>query len=345
MRSAGGTLSPMDQTDQRDQRVHGDQRIERARLFLQQEADVLRQVSDRLGSTFTQVVDRILLLQGRVVTAGMGKAGIIAKKVSATFSSTGTLSIFLHPAEALHGDLGRVARGDLLLAFSKSGETEEVLRLMGPVKAVEVPVVAITQSASSTLGQHADLVLELGPIQEVGSLKLAPSASTTAMLALGDALALVVMEGRKFGPEEFARYHPGGDLGRRLMKVEELMRRGDRNPTVQVGASLLDAITVMTQTKGRPGATSIVDADGHLRGFFTDGDLRRLLQSGRQNINAIPIDEVMTLEPKSISPDTFALEALAFLHHHQVDQMPVVDKGSRVIGMLDVQDLLDLKIG
>ena len=165
------------------------------------------------------------------------------------------------------------------------------------------------------------------------------------MLALGDALALVVMEGRKFGPEEFARYHPDGDLGRRLMKVEELMRHGDRNPTVLGGASLLDAITVMTQTKGRPGATSIVDGDGQLLGFFTDGDLRRLLQAGRQNINAIPIDEVMTSEPKSISPDTFALEALACLHQHQVDQMPVVDGENKVIGMLDVQDLLDLKIG
>ncbi len=322
-----------------------DKRIERARLFLQQEADVVRQVADRVDASFTQVADSILRLEGRVVTAGMGKAGIIAETISATFSSTGTPSIFLHPAEALHGDLGRVARGDLVMTFSKSGETEEVLRLMGPVKAVEVPVVAITQSADSTLGQHADLVLELGPIQEVGDLKLAPSASTTAMLALGDALALVVMEGRKFGPEEFARYHPGGDLGRRLMKVKELMRRDDRNPTVQSGASLLDAITVMTRTKGRPGATNIVDDSGHLMGFFTDGDLRRLLESGRQNINAIPIDEVMTREPKSISPDTFALEALAFLHKHQVDQMPVVDAQNQVIGMLDVQDLLDLKIG
>ena len=322
-----------------------DKRIERARLFLRQEADVVRQVADRVDASFTQVADSILSLEGRVVTAGMGKAGIIANKISATFSSTGTPSIFLHPAEALHGDLGRVARGDLLMVFSKSGETEEVLRLMGPVKAVEVPVVAITQSADSTLGQHADVVLELGPIQEVGDLQLAPTASTTAMLTLGDALALVVMEDRKFGPEEFARYHPGGDLGRRLMKVEELMRRGDRNPTVHSGASLLDAISVMSRTKGRPGSTSIVDSSGHLLGFFTDGDLRRLLETGRQNITVIPIDEVMTREPKSISPDTFALEALAFLHQHQVDQMPVVDASNQVIGMLDVQDLLDLKIG
>ena len=229
-----------------------DKQIERARLFLHQEVDAIRQVAERVDTSFTEVVDRILHLEGRVVTAGMGKAGIIAQKISATFSSTGTPSIFLHPAEALHGDLGRVARGDLLLAFSKSGETEELLRTMGPVRAVEVAVVAITQSAESTLGQHADIVLELGPIQEVGDLKLAPSASTTAMLALGDALALVVMEARNFGPEEFARNHPGGDLGRRLMKVEELMRRDERNPTVKSGASLLEAITVMSGTCDPP---------------------------------------------------------------------------------------------
>ena len=237
--------------------------MERARLLIQQEADVVRQVADRIDETFSKVVEIILGLQGRVVTAGMGKAGIIAQKISATFSSTGTPSIYLHPAEAVHGDLGRVSPGDVLLAFSKSGETEEVLRLCGPVKLVDVPIVAITESRSSTLGKHSDFVLELGPIQEIGDLKLAPSASTTAMLALGDALSLVVMEGRDFGPEEFARYHPGGDLGRRLMKVDELMRqRGDRNPMVRSGSTVIDAITVMTRTpgqarrhqRGRPGS-------------------------------------------------------------------------------------------
>ena len=165
------------------------------------------------------------------------------------------------------------------------------------------------------------------------------------MLALADALALVVMEGRQFGPDEFARFHPGGDLGRRLMKVEELMRSGDRNPSVTTGASLLDAITVMSRTVGRPGATSIIDHDGKLIGFFTDGDLRRLVETGRDAIRDLPIDEVMTAKPKSISPETFALEALAFLHNHRVDQMPVVDADNILVGLLDVQDLLDLKIG
>ena len=190
-----------------------DDRIEQARRIIRQEADVVRAVADRVDARFADVVSRVLALKGRVVTAGMGKAGIIAEKISATLASTGTPAIFLHPAEAIHGDLGRVMAGDLLLALSKSGETEEVLRLMAPVKAANVPVVAITQDAGSALGRHSDVVLELGPIEEVGPHALAPSASTTAMLALGDALALVVQDGRDFGPEEFARFHPGGDLG------------------------------------------------------------------------------------------------------------------------------------
>lgn len=313
--------------------------------MIQQEADVLRQVAERIHGEFEQVVDLILGLTGRVVTAGMGKAGIIAQKVSATFSSTGTPSIFLHPAEAIHGDLGRVGAGDMLLAFSKSGETEEVLRLMGPVKAVGVAMVALTQTRSSTLGRHSDLVLELGPIEEVGPFQLAPSASTTAMLALGDALALVVQEGRNFGPAEFARYHPGGDLGRRLMTVRELMRTDERNPAVASGASVMDALEVMTRTPGRPGAASVVDDRGRLVGFFTDGDLRRLLQRGVANLATVVIDSVMSQNPKTIRPDMFAIEALAELRRLAVDQLPVVENGGTLVGLLDVQDLLELKLG
>lgn len=322
-----------------------DARIELGRQIIAQEAEVVAQVARRLGEDFSTVVGLILELPGRVVTAGMGKAGIIAEKASATLASTGTPSIFLHPAEAVHGDLGRMVTGDLLLAFSKSGETEEVLRLLGPVKAAGVQVVSVTQSRESSLGTHSDYVLELGDIAEAGTHGLAPTASTTAMLALSDSLAMVVMEGRAFGPEEFARFHPGGDLGRRLMQVSELMRSGPRNPLVQAGAPLLDAIASMSQTPGRPGATSVVDAAGKLVGFFTDGDLRRLVESGRDAIRDLPIDEVMTRAPRSIDPDTYAIEALGYLHQHRVDSMPVVDKDGRCVGLLDVQDLLDLKIG
>jgi arabinose-5-phosphate isomerase len=322
-----------------------DQRIERAREIVEREAMAVRQVAERLGAPFLRALDMILQLRGRVVTAGMGKAGFIAQKVSATLASTGTPSIFLHPAEAIHGDLGRVDRGDLLLAFSKSGETEELLVLLPHVKAAGVPVVGITQESSSTLGRHCDVVLEIGRIDEVGPFGLAPSASTTAMLALGDALALVVQDGRKFGPDDFARFHPGGDLGRRLMRTGELMRTGARNPTIHSGATVLQAIEVMTRTPGRPGATSVVDRDGRLLGFFTDGDLRRLIERNDGNPRERRIDDVMTRNPRSISAGTFALEALGLLHQFAIDQLPVVDDDGRLLGLLDVQDLLNLKIG
>lgn len=322
-----------------------DPRIERARKIIDCEADAVRQVAAGLGDAFLTAHDLILELRGRVVTTGMGKAGFIAQKVSATLASTGTPSIFLHPAEAIHGDLGRVDAGDMLLAFSKSGETGELLVMLPHVKSCGATLVAITQERSSTLGRHSDLVLELGRIDEAGPHGLAPSASTTAMLALGDALALVVQEGRDFGPEQFARFHPGGDLGRKLMKVGELMRKGERNPTVLDSANVFEAVEVITRTPGRPGATSVVDGDGRLVGFFTDGDVRRLLERGVVNPRELAITDAMTPKPRSIGADTFALEALALLHQYEVDQMPVVDDAGKLLGLLDVQDLLNLKIG
>jgi len=322
-----------------------DAKIARARVIVQQEADAVRQLGERIDSNFAKVVDQIVDLPGRVVTSGMGKAGLIAQKISATFASTGTQSIYLHPAEAIHGDLGRLSTGDLLLALSKSGETDELLRLMAPLKAQGVPVVAITESRDSSLAKHSDTVLELGSIEEAGELALAPSTSTTAMLALGDALALVVQENKEFGPEDFARFHPGGDLGRRLMKVEELMRTGTRNPKVETGTSVLETLGIMTSTPGRPGAASITDGQGLLLGFFTDGDLRRLLEAESRRDLRMPIDEVMTRSPLTIPPDTYANEALGMLHNKKVDQMPVVDSRGVLIGLLDVQDLLDLKSG
>lgn len=322
-----------------------DPRIERARQIVECEAIAVRQVAEGLGDTFLSALDLILGLRGRVVTTGMGKAGFIAQKISATLASTGTSSIFLHPAEAIHGDLGRVEPGDLLLAFSKSGETAELLVMLPHVKANGVPMVSITQEKTSTLGRHSDLVLELGKIDEAGPHGLAPSASTTAMLALGDALALVVQEGREFGPEDFARFHPGGDLGRRLMKVGELMRTGERNPRIEDTSTVLEAIEVMTRTPGRPGATSVVDHQGKLVGFFTDGDLRRLIEDGLSNPRQRRIDAAMTPSPRSIAADTFALEALALLHQFAIDQLPVVDDEGKLLGLLDVQDLLNLKIG
>ena len=319
-------------------------RIEAARRILELEAAAVDSLRERIDADFAAVVAQVLELSGRVVVTGMGKAGLIAQKISATLASTGTPSIFLHPAEAVHGDLGRVVAGDMLLAFSKSGETEELLRLVPSAKqGGDVAVVAVTERRESTLGRLADRVLELGPIDEAGPYGLAPSASTLAMMALGDALALVVQEGRNFGPEDFARFHPAGQLGRSLMRVREVMRGDERNPKVQVGATLRETLVCMSETPGRPGAALIVDEDDVLVGFFTDGDLRRLLRDGKPDLLELPIAEVMTRNPKTIHTEQLAGEALAMLRKHQVDNTPVVDDRGHGVGLVDLQDLLDLK--
>ncbi|MCA8969186.1 MAG: KpsF/GutQ family sugar-phosphate isomerase [Planctomycetes bacterium] len=325
----------------------GDQRREdqlsSAKRILDAEATALARVRDRLDATFSEVVSLILGLSGRVVVTGMGKAGLIAQKVSATLASTGTPSIFLHPAEAFHGDLGRVVPGDVLLAFSKSGETEELLRLVPCTRAFDIGVVSVTESRESTLGSLSDHVLELGPIDEPGPHGLAPSASTLAMLAIGDAIALVVQEGRSFGPDDFARFHPGGSLGRSLMRVSEVMRTGDFVPISRSGRTIRETLVTMTQTPGRPGAAIIVDEAGRLVGYFTDGDLRRHLEQQTENLLDLPIDRAMTTSPRTSSPDRLASEALALLRRLAVDNMPIVDQDGRVVGLLDLQDLLALK--
>ncbi len=319
-------------------------RVRAAERVVACEIEALEEVRRRLGPDFARAVDMVLETEGRVVTTGMGKAGIIARKVSATLASTGTPSIYIHPAEARHGDLGRICQGDLLLALSKSGETEEVLLLIPAVRAAGVRVLAMTESRDSDLGRVADLVLELGPISEAGSMGLAPTASTAALMALGDALALVVQEGRGFGPEDFARFHPGGSLGRRLLKVEEIMRRGERNPLVRANATIRETLVVMTKTPGRPGAAVVVGDDGRLLGIFTDGDLRRSLDGAEEGFLERRVSEFMTKDPKRIGRDKLAADALSLLHEHRIDQAPVVDEEGRAVGLVDVQDLLELKI-
>lgn len=319
-------------------------RLESARRILDLEARAVASVRDRLDEDFVEVVRLMLQLSGRVVVTGMGKAGLIAQKVSATLASTGTPSIFLHPAEAVHGDLGRVVSGDILLAFSKSGETEELLRLVPCTGAIDgVRVVAITESRDSTLARLADQVIELGPIDEAGPHGLAPSASTLAMLAVGDALALVVQEGRDFGPEEFARFHPGGSLGRSLMRVEEVMRTGEHIPLARGGMTIRQTLVAMTETPGRPGVAVIIDDEHRLLGYFTDGDLRRHLEQGTENFLDLSIEDAMTTKPTTLGPDRLASEALATLRRLTVDNMPIVDAEGRVVGLLDLQDLLALK--
>jgi arabinose-5-phosphate isomerase len=296
-----------------------------------------------LGPSFAQAARWILDCKGRVVVTGMGKAGFVAQKISATLASTGTPSLYVHPAEAAHGDLGRIARDDLVLALSNSGETEEILRLLPALRRIGARVVALTRDRQNPLARGADLVVSLGPIEEACPLGLAPTASTAALLAIGDALAMTVLENRGFDREDFALYHPAGKLGRGLMKVREVMRQGGANPLVGERDTLAACVAVMTQTPGRPGAATVVDARGKLVGVFTDGDLRRLVERHEVDFRA-PIGRVMTRNPRTVRPEALVTDAARVLAQAAIDQVPVVDERGRPVGLLDVQDLLAAKI-
>src|SRR5438067_4232229 len=317
--------------------------VEYARGVLRAEAAAIEQLCTRVDGDFSEAVDRILACSGRVVVTGMGKPGFIAQKISATFASTGTPSLFLHPAEALHGDLGRLVPGDLVLALSNSGETEEILRLLPALKRLGAPIIAVTGGQKSSLAAAADVVLEIGPVPEACPLGLAPTTSTVALLAVGDALAMAVQHRRGFSPEQFASLHPGGALGRQLLRVRDVMRTGSRNPTVRWDVSLRETAAVMTRTEGRPGAASVVDAEGKLIGIFTDGDLRRLVQCGEVDFTR-PVSAVMGKSPRVVGPDDLAIAAAEMLRDIQVDQLPVVDAGGRPVGLLDIQDLLAARL-
>ena len=314
---------------------------------IRSEAQALLALAERLGPSFGQAVGLILGCPGRVVTTGMGKAGIIGEKLSATLASTGTPSLHLHPAEAFHGDLGRIVKEDVVLAISNSGETEELVRLVPEVKKIGARIIAITANASSPLGRYADVVLELGEIEEACPLGLAPSCSTTAMLALGDALALAVLKRRNFSKEDFARYHPAGDLGRQLLKVEEVMRTGERFPVVREETTVREALGALARSKDRSGSVagsvSVVNREGKLVGIFTDGDLRRHLESEGAALLERKIKEVMTPGPrKYIQVGRLAAEALRLMAESQIDDLPVVDEQFRPQGNIDIQDLLQV---
>ncbi len=296
-----------------------------------------------LDATFATAVEWILGCRGRVVVTGMGKPGFVAQKISATLASTGTPSHYLHPAEAAHGDLGRVAREDVVLALSNSGETEEILRLLPALKRIGARVVALTRDLANPLARGADLVIRIGAIEEACPMGLAPTASTAALLALGDALAMTVLKNRPFDREEYALYHPGGKLGRGFMKVREVMRSGEANPLVRETAPLSRAVAVMTRTPGRPGACTVVGADGRLVGVFTDGDLRRLVEQGKVRF-AAPVGKVMSRNPRTVRPEALVADAARVLRQARIDQVPVVDEAGRPVGLLDVQDLLAARV-
>jgi arabinose-5-phosphate isomerase len=288
---------------------------------------------------FLKVAQWMARCQGRVVVMGVGKSGLIGRKLAATLSSTGTPSFFVHPTEGLHGDLGMVVRRDVALILSYSGETEELKKILAVLRQRKIPLVAMTGRSRSMLGQAADLVINVAVEKEACPYNITPTASTTAMLAMGDALALLIMEIKGFGKEDFARLHPGGALGKRLtLRVQDVMHKGEANPLVSQEKKVREALWTMTKT--RLGAASVVDGRGRLVGVFTDGDLRRGLQKDPDLLNR-PLSEVMTRSPRTLSPDTLAAEVSSLFRKWRLDNFPVVDGNGRPVGVLDEKDLLE----
>ena len=319
-----------------------DEALAHARDVLRHEAAAIESLIARIQpETFGRALELIVACQGQVVVTGMGKAYQIGQKISATLASTGTPSLPLHAGEALHGDLGRVRSIDLAIVLSNSGRTRECVELLAPLKKLRVPVIAITGNPDSPLGKNAEVLLDIGHLDEACPLGLAPSTTTTAMLALGDALALSVLQQREFGPEDFALFHPAGSLGRKLMKVEEVMRQGARNPVVAQDQPLKAALIRITEAKA--GAVSVVDEAGRLVGVFTDGDVRRHVMKGA-DFATLRLGDVMSTHPLSIPVGRLASEAAGILRERSVDELPVVDADGRPVGMVDIQDVLGTSI-
>jgi len=312
--------------------------IKRAKEVLDIEADAIKDLKGRLGNNFKSAVNLIQKTKGRAIISGMGKTGIIAQKFSATLASTGTPSLFLHTAEAIHGDLGKVTADDVVIILSNSGSTEEMKQFLPLLKKIGSKVIALTGNSKSILAKYSDVVLDVSVKKEACPLGLAPTASTTASLAMADALAICLLELKGFKEKDFAFFHPGGVLGKRLLlKVEDIMRSGRANPIVKEKEKVAQVLLKITQS--RAGSATVVDAKGRLKGIFTDGDLRRHLETDR-DLPLRKVSEVMTSNPTVVSRDMLAAEALRVLREKRVDELPVVDKNRRPVGLLDVQDLL-----
>ncbi|MEM8885376.1 MAG: KpsF/GutQ family sugar-phosphate isomerase [Planctomycetota bacterium] len=316
-----------------------DESIEYAQEVLRLEAAAVLMQRDLIGESFTKAVDLVLACEGDVVVTGMGKSGLIAQKISATLASTGTRSFFLHPAEAVHGDLGRVTGRDLVLALSNSGSANEIRNLIPSLKRIGATLVGITAKEDSSLGRHSDCLLLLPGAPEACPVGLAPTTSTTAQLALGDALAMAVAKRREFTREEYALYHPGGALGRSLLRVHELLGENGARNAAPSGTETRQALVDAGGMGRRPGALPIVDDDGKLLGLFTDGDIRRRVL-GDPGFLDKPIDEVMTAGPLTVKTEDLAAVAWRLMKEHNFDELPVVDEQGRFRGLLDVQDLL-----
>lgn len=319
--------------------------IDYARNVIMAEAKAIKSMVRIVDESFSAAAEIIFGTSGCVIVTGVGKAGIIGEKISATLASTGTPSHFLHPVEALHGDLGRVQAKDVVLALSHSGESDEIVRLITLLKQQENRLIAITGNADSRLARHSDVVLCMGRLEEACPLGIAPSVSTTCMLALGDALAFTVMKARDFSAADYARYHPGGSLGAKLITVGQSMmfKAGEQLP-VAAADDTIGMMLAKTENLKRRGAVMIVDEHGRLAGIITDGDLRRGMARLKEGFLQQRAGEVMTPECKRVRPDTLAAEAMAVFHKYRIDELPVVDQEGRPVGLIDVQDIVAIKI-
>lgn len=317
--------------------VDPDKVLESARKVLRIEEESIEALRSRLGEEFAVAVDLLRTCDGRVVFAGMGKSGLVCRKIAATLASTGTPSLFLHPAEGGHGDLGMLARGDVLVAVSNSGETQELIRLLPAVKRLGIPIISMTGGTSSTLAARADVVLDISVTEEACPLNLAPTASTTVTMALGDALAVALLEARGFTEDDFAFFHPVGALGRRLLTVSEIMHVGKEIPGVDLDTTMREALFEITSKQ--LGFTTVQDSNGRLLGIITDGDLRRSLEKGSDPLS-LTAGEVMTPSPKTINEDALAAKALQIMESNKITSLVIVDRDDRVAGVIHMHDIL-----
>ena len=316
--------------------------LARARATFDIESDAVLGLKSRVGPSFVDAARKILEVRGRVVVMGMGKSGHVGRKIAATLASTGTPAMFVHPAEASHGDLGMIKSVDLVLAISNSGEVDELTVILPVVKRQGVPLIAMTGRVDSTLARHADIVIDAGVAKEACPLNLAPTASTTAQMAMGDALAVALLDARGFGSEDFARSHPGGALGRKLLThVADVMRSGDEVPRVAPTATLSELMREMS-SKGL-GATAVVDADGRAIGIFTDGDLRRQVETGG-DLRGLTAADVMHSSPRTLRADALAVEAAELMEEHRITSVLIVDPSGQLIGALTINDLMRAKV-
>jgi arabinose-5-phosphate isomerase len=319
--------------------------LDYAQSVIKAEAEAISSVTPIVDESFVQACKMVYSCSGSCIVSGIGKAGIIGQKVSATLASTGTPSHFLHPAEAVHGDLGRLRKNDIVIVLSYGGETDEITRLINLVKRLEIKLIAITGDIESTLSKYSDVVLCMGKMSEACPLGVAPSVSTACMLAIGDALAFTVMKARNFSVEDYVRFHPGGSLGAKLMTVEQSMmfKPGEKLPMAQVTDTIKKLLEKTTDVK-RHGAVMVVDEDGRLAGIITDADLRRSMAKQGQRAFELKAEDIMTADCKRIRADALASEATAIFHKYRIDELPVVDAGNKPVGLIDVQDIVTIKV-